>query len=501
MAKVLWTQKQDIGPRARIGHAMTYDVTRRRVVLFGGDSLSNALFGDTWEWDGDSWTQVEDIGPSARVFHAMAFDATRSRTVLFGGRDQGGLLGDTWEWVGENWTQVSDSGPSPRRGHAMAFDRNRRRIVLFGGDADGRLNDTWEWDGNEWVQQADSGPSARIHPAMAYDNGRNRLVLFGGAAQDAGLGDTWEWDGTAWTEESDFGPDPCAGGAMVFKGSRIALFGGIASIAVPPPQPAALFNRSWEWDGRHWTARQDMGPGVRVFHAMAFDESRSRVVLFGGSVMAIGSEGGAAGLRSDTWEQFEEGASSGTGPGTGTGTPVIAAVQIDPNPAVVAGTVTVQVTLVEPAPTDAVVEILINGGVVATFEIAPGDLSGAAAVQLPGDLAGTVEVTARVGTSEATVPLQIQALGTVDVASIDAQPNPVTGGQTLVITVEVGAPPAEPANVELLADGQLFANMTIQAGAPNGQLSFPIQSGTQPVQITLTARSGATEASMQLTIQ
>jgi hypothetical protein len=176
-------------------------------------------------------------------------------------------------------------------------------------------------------------------------------------------------------------------------------------------------------------------------------------------------------------------------------------VQIDPNPAVVAGTVTVQVTLVEPAPTDAVVEILISGGVVATFEIAPGDLSGAVGVQLPGDLAGTVEVTARVGTSEATVPLQIQALGTVDVASIDAQPNPVTGGQTLVITVEVGAPPAEPGNVELLADGQVFANLTILAGATNGQLSFPIQSGTQPVQITLTARSGATEASMQLTIQ
>ena len=501
MAKVLWTQKQDIGPRARIGHAMTYDVTRRRVVLFGGDSLSNALFGDTWEWDGDSWTQVQDIGPSARAFHALAFDAARRRTVLFGGRNQDGLLlGDTWEWDGENWTQVSDSGPSPRRGHAMAFDRNRRRIVLFGGDSDGRLNDTWEWDGNEWVQQADSGPSARIHAAVAYDTGRNRLVLFGGAAQDAGLGDTWEWDGTAWTEESDFGPDPCAGGAMVFKSSRTALFGGIASIAAPPPQPApALFNRSWEWDGRHWTARQDMGPGVRVFHAMAFDESRSRVVLFGGSAIATGGEGGAAGLRGDTWEQFEEGASTGTDPGGGP--PVIAALQIDPNPAAAGGVVTVQVTLAAPSPTDAVVEILINGGGVATFEITAGDLSGAVAVQLPGDLAGTVGVTARTGTSEATAQLQIQALGTADVVSIDAQPNPVTGGQTLVITVDVAAPPAEPANVDLLADSQVFANMTIPAGATSGQLSFPIQEGTPPVQITLNARSGETEASVQLTIQ
>jgi hypothetical protein len=34
-----------------------------------------------------------------------------------------------------------------------------------------------------------------------------------------------------------------------------------------------------------------------------------------------------------------------------------------------------------------------------------------------------------------------------------------------------------------------------------GQLSFPIQESTPTVQITLTARSGATEASVQLTIQ
>jgi len=56
-------------------------------------------------------------------------------------------------------------------------------------------------------------------------------------------------------------------------------------------------------------------------------------------------------------------------------------------------------------------------------------------------------------------------------------------------------------NVELLADGQAFANMTIPAGATSGQLSFPIQQGTQPAELTLTARSGATEASVQLMIQ
>ena len=281
---------------------------------------------------------------------------TRGRVVVFGGRNAAGLLGDTWEWDGESWTQVADSGPSKRFGHAMAFDRNRQRVVLFGGDSSGRLSDTWEWDGNEWVQQEDTGPSARVHPAMAYDTSRNRLVLFGGAAQDAGLGDTWEWDGTAWTEESDFGPDPCAGGAMVFKGSRAALFGGMASIASPPPLPVpTLFDRSWEWDGRHWTARQDMGPGPRVFHAMAFDETRSRVVLFGGSAAPIGGDGSAAGVRGDTWEQFEEGQA------TAPETVAVSAVDVVPNPAPAGSTVIITIALTDPAPPDTTVLLLIEG--------------------------------------------------------------------------------------------------------------------------------------------
>lgn len=496
MSKVLWTQKQDIGPRPRMGHGMTYDATRRRVVLFGGDALENVLFGDTWEWDGEHWTQVQDIGPPARAFHAIAFDNVRRRSVLFGGRNDAGLLGDTWEWDGENWTQVADSGPARRRGHATAFDRNRQRVVLFGGDSDGRLNDTWEWDGNEWVQRGDSGPSPRIHPAMAYDTSRNRLVLFGGAAEDLALGDTWEWDGTAWTQESDFGPHPSAGGAMVHKGSRAALFGGIASIASPVPQPApAVFSHSWEWNGRHWTAMQDMGPGARVFHSMAFDESRSRVVLFGGSAIPTGNEGVPAGLRGDTWEQFEEGQPTG-GPG-------VAAVALDPNPATAGASVNVTVVLTGPSLTHEVITVLFDGGEIGTLEIPAGEPSGTFQLQVPAmQPPGSVAVTARLGSSEVSTTLTIDvAGGTVDVESVTAEPNPITAGQTLVITVTVVAAPQEPANVQLLADNQQFADLTIPAGAMTGELSFPIASVPQPVDVTITARAGATEASVVLSIQ
>ena len=316
MAKVLWVQKQDIGPLPRVGHSMAFDAGRKRVVLFGGDSLAGTLFGDTWEWDGDNWTQVQDIGPSPRKFHAAAYDSARSRVVLFGGWN-GILFNDTWEWDGSDWTQVEDSGPAKRFEHSMAYDASRQCAVLFGGQigTGPYLNDTWEWDGAEWVQQADTGPSVRSLAAMSYDSIRKRTVLFGGLAGTAGaplvLGDTWEWDGTTWTEESNFGPDPCLAATMVFNGARSALYGGIQFRA--GKSPPEVFSRSWEWDGKHWTARQDMGPGPRAFHGAAYDSARSRIVLFGGASAPISPTPPASDIFGDTWEQFQTGPSSSGG--------------------------------------------------------------------------------------------------------------------------------------------------------------------------------------------
>jgi hypothetical protein len=39
MSRFLWTQKEDIGPSARFGHAMAYDSVRSRTILFGGSLL------------------------------------------------------------------------------------------------------------------------------------------------------------------------------------------------------------------------------------------------------------------------------------------------------------------------------------------------------------------------------------------------------------------------------------------------------------------------------
>jgi N-acetylneuraminic acid mutarotase len=319
MSQLLWTQKQDVGPSPRWGPAMVYDSERARVLLFGG--YGNTNFGDTWEWDTESWTQVEDIGPSARWGHGMAYDSARHRVVLFGGAIIQGTnthsLGDTWEWDGESWTQTADTGPSARHGVALAYDSKRRRTVLFGGEqlpikqggAGSLFGDTWIWDGVEWTQEQDSGPSQRDWYGMANDDQRDRVVLFGGLTYRPNdsdytmLNDTWEYDATKWTRVADTGPSPRNAMNLCYNGKSMLLFGGgVESLT----HGITVYRDTWQWDGKHWTERQDMGPPARFSAAASGDTTRNRVVLFGG--------GNTSTDFGDTWEQFER-ALAAPGPG------------------------------------------------------------------------------------------------------------------------------------------------------------------------------------------
>lgn len=320
MARYLWTQREDIGPSARVGHAMTYDSARSRTLLFGGDSFSGAFLNDTWEWNGEYWTQTSDIGPAPRRDHAMCFDSVRGAALVFGGASGQAPFADTWSNDGQDWTQLEDSGPTARSGHVMAFDSVRGRAVLFGGEtAGGLVNDTWEWDGNAWTQQEDTGPSPRKYHAMAFDVVHSKIILFGGdPGNGKSLGDTWSWDGTNWTQIADFGATPCLRSAMVSTDVQIAIFGGLNSSNNSPA--TTVFHESWVFDGKHWTHRQDIGPGPRWGHAMAFDSARRNIVLFGGLPIfgAIGDAKLQPKLLGDTWEHKEtDAAAAPTGQPTG----------------------------------------------------------------------------------------------------------------------------------------------------------------------------------------
>jgi hypothetical protein len=95
-----WTQVATMGPSLRRSTGLAYG--NGRVLLFSGSpGLSAmkdvAITADTWSWDGRLWTQLQDIGPQPRHSHAISFDTSRQRFTLFGGEVVGEIGGDTWE--------------------------------------------------------------------------------------------------------------------------------------------------------------------------------------------------------------------------------------------------------------------------------------------------------------------------------------------------------------------------------------------------------------------
>jgi hypothetical protein len=92
---------------------MDYDARHGRTVLFGGQVKGLPKYGDTWLFDGTDWTQAAPAtSPSARTEAGMAYDLRRKVLVLFGGNtdnvaDGSNTMGDTWTWDGTDWTQVA----------------------------------------------------------------------------------------------------------------------------------------------------------------------------------------------------------------------------------------------------------------------------------------------------------------------------------------------------------------------------------------------------------
>jgi hypothetical protein len=118
------------------------------------------------------------------------------------------------------------------------------------------------------------------------------VLLFGGNDDAVIYQDTWEWDGTAWTEVTPAGTSPTPRGnaklAYDVSRSRAVLFGGSSDD-----------DSIWEWDGvaRTWSQRTATGPrpGARWDHALAYDSLRKVVVLFFGALAG-------ADYKSNIWE-------------------------------------------------------------------------------------------------------------------------------------------------------------------------------------------------------
>jgi hypothetical protein len=225
------------------------------------------------------------------------------RTIMFSGSDSNGkMLQDTWAYDGNNWISLIPANSPPGRMKAyMAFDSHRKVVVMFGGliyvspSMSVFKNDTWEFDGSTWTQvQTKTSPDPRLDGAMAFDSRRNVMVLYGGDGQSAATyDDTWEYDGTNWTKNtgaSNIAPTR-DGPAMAFDDGRgkMVLFGGDAG-------PNGAKPDTWEYDGGMWTQiAPTTSPAARYAASLIYDVRRGRVVLYGGA------ESGTDDVT-DTWE-------------------------------------------------------------------------------------------------------------------------------------------------------------------------------------------------------
>jgi hypothetical protein len=253
---------------------MGYDEARDRTVLFGGNS-SGTLLNDTWLWDGTNWSaQSPSTRPPVRCAHAMAWDATSGRMILFGGSTSldptnSPALADTWAWDGTEWTALAPTmAPVGRASHTMTGDAARGTIVLFGGasPASPNLNlsdETWTWDGSGWTQQVPARrPAARASHGAAYDPMRKRVVIFGGGAYGfPSLSDSWEWDGTDWTQTTPtIRPPPTSQHAMAFGPGGVMVAGGLMSVVLSSLASSDLSTHStWRYRvrGEACTAASD----------------------------------------------------------------------------------------------------------------------------------------------------------------------------------------------------------------------------------------------------
>lgn len=257
----VWTQENPVqSPSPRQRTTIVFDIGRQVHVMYGatGSNPNNGVNNDeTWEWDGTNWSQPNVARtPGGLAKHAMVYDLSRSRTVLYGGEPNSwapGAVANTWEFDGSLWTQiVTPNSPGPRQEHSMCYDFTRGLTVLFGGQ-DPRAttldDDTWTYDGTDWTLVNVTGPrpAPRINAGMVFDPARNVCVLFGGIDPStmAIFNDTWEFNGTSWrqipgTAAGVYPPRAEFAMAMDAVRGRIVLFGGRTA-------STAVLDETWEY--------------------------------------------------------------------------------------------------------------------------------------------------------------------------------------------------------------------------------------------------------------
>ena len=88
--------------------------------------------------------------------------------------------------------------------------------------------------------------------------------------------DTWSWDGKSWNEIEAGERNGRTHLSMTYDANceAVVRFGGKDLQWVP-------YGNLWQFKGNQRTLKTPEGPPARIDHALAFDQNRGKVLLFG----------------------------------------------------------------------------------------------------------------------------------------------------------------------------------------------------------------------------
>lgn len=204
------------------------------------------------------------------------------------------LLGCIQNVKNESTRNNNSKSISVRNAHAMAYNSYDSSVYLFGGaDEKKVLSDLWVLNENKWNKiMVENGPEPRTFSNLIYDKKNQRLILFGGnkvlfgtkTDEDNLLNDTWEFKNNRWNKLHPINsPTPRAESAMAYDELRetVVLFGGYK---IKDGEYIKLGD-TWEFKDNDWYLVPNSGPSERHGVSMAYDSANKSVMIFGGSTI------------------------------------------------------------------------------------------------------------------------------------------------------------------------------------------------------------------------
>jgi hypothetical protein len=266
----------------------------------------------------EEWTWKRGKAPSALPFSPVWDSVDGGFLMLespFGANgtalDQQGLC--LYLPKSDEWRHVeAANAPAPRMNAPTAWDEKRRVLWLYAKaitDYDAKKpTELWKFDpaAKSWeqVEFAGASPPSRFGAALRYWRGGDRLVVVGGFGQDTARlrrDDLWTFDPEArvWSRSPVAAPSRgLAAAAIDEQRGMLVVQGGCETVVAgrtvthPPMSDAFVYDLAAKKPSWKTIARS---PAPLSCQAAAWDETRSRLLLFGGRL----GEGEAAKTSGD----------------------------------------------------------------------------------------------------------------------------------------------------------------------------------------------------------